>query len=59
MENTELEQMYLKSLSEKEYKGYLIAKSHLGSSFDLKKSIGYITWKKDNANNEKIIETTP
>ena len=36
---------YLKTLSEREYKGYMIAKEHLGSSFDLEKSIGYIEWK--------------
>ena len=35
---------YLKSLTEKEYKAYEIAKSHLGTSFDLKKSNGYLEW---------------
>lgn len=38
---------YIKSLSEREYKAYIIAKEHLGSSFDLEKSIGYISWKKN------------
>ena len=42
----ELQQAYLDSLSEKEKKGYEIAKSHLGMSFDLEKSIGYLEWKK-------------
>ena len=37
---------YLKSLTEKEYKAYEIAKSHLGSSFHLIKSNGFIEWKK-------------
>ena len=37
---------YLKSLTEKEYKAYEIAKSHLGTSFDLKKSNGYLDWLK-------------
>ena len=37
---------YIESLSEREYKAYMIAKSHLGSSFDLEKSIGYKDWKK-------------
>jgi len=37
---------YLTSLSEKELQGYEIAKSHLGSSFSLEKSNGFITWKK-------------
>lgn len=46
--NTEQEQAYLSSLTEKEKKGYEIAKSHLGMSFDLEKSIGYLEWKKKN-----------
>jgi hypothetical protein len=37
---------YLQQLGDKERTGYLIAKEHLGTSFDLVKSIGYITWKK-------------
>ena len=36
---------YLQSLSEKELQGYHIAKSHLGSSFSLIKSNGFIKWK--------------
>ena len=32
---------YISSLSPKEYKAYLIAKSHLEMSFDVEKSIGY------------------
>jgi hypothetical protein len=36
---------YLKSLSEKELKGYHIALSHLGSSFSLVKSNGFLEWK--------------
>ena len=35
---------YLKSLSEKEMKGYLIAKSHLGMSFSVEKSTGFLEW---------------
>lgn len=42
------ENMYLKSLDEKELKSYKIAKSHLGSSFELCKSIGFIKWKTEN-----------
>jgi hypothetical protein len=38
---------YITSLSEKDHKGYMIAKSHLGSSFSLEKSIGYIEWVKN------------
>lgn len=44
----ELQEAYLKTLTEKEKKGYEIAKSHLGMSFDLEKSIGYLDWKKKN-----------
>ena len=39
---------YIKTFDEKELQAYNIAKDHLGMSFDLKKSIGYIKWKKDN-----------
>jgi len=37
---------YLEQLGDKERIAYQIAKEHLGSSFDVVKSIGYITWKK-------------
>lgn len=37
---------YVNDLSEKEKIAYLIAKSHLGSSFSLEKSHGFIEWKK-------------
>jgi len=39
-----LEQEYLASLSEKERMGYEIAKDHLGSTFHLQKSNGFIAW---------------
>lgn len=38
------EEAYLKTLTEKEYKAYEIAKNCLGSSFNLKKSNGYLTY---------------
>jgi hypothetical protein len=41
----ELLQQYIQSLSEKETKAYNIAKSHLGSSFSLEKSRGFIIWR--------------
>ena len=41
----QLNEMYLKSLSEMEYKAYCIAKSHLGTSFTLEKSNGFLRWK--------------
>jgi len=43
------ENEYLNILSEKELKAYYIAKEYLGTSFDLKKSNGFIKWK----NNKK------
>ena len=43
----DLESEYLSSLSEKERMGYEIAKNHLGSTFHLQKSNGFIAWKKD------------
>jgi len=49
MENKNHEK-YIKTLSKKEYQGYMIAKTHLGSSFDLEKSIGYIKWKQQSMN---------
>jgi hypothetical protein len=42
----QLLEMYLESLSQKERKSYEIAKSHLGMSFDLAKSVGFIQWAK-------------
>ena len=38
---------YLKSLGEKERKAYHIAKDHLGSSFSVEKSIGFLAWLKE------------
>ena len=40
---------YLKSMTAKELKAYEIAKSHLGDSFQLEKSIGFIDWMKKNS----------
>ena len=42
----ELLKEYILTLSEKEYKAYKIAESHLGTSFDLIKSNGYLKWLK-------------
>ena len=44
MESLPLTEEYLKTLTEKEFKAYEIAKDHLGSSFELEKSVGYLTW---------------
>jgi len=37
---------YIEQLGDKERIAYSIAKDHLGTSFDVVKSIGYLTWKK-------------
>ena len=43
----ELADEYIKTFGEKERKAYLIAKSTLGSSFDLEKATGYLTYCKN------------
>ena len=40
-------QAYIETLTFKEKKSYLIAQSHLGSSFQLEKSTGFVEWKKN------------
>lgn len=40
----QLQEEYLSSLNEKEIKAYHIAKSHLGMSFDLSKSNGFLEY---------------
>ena len=39
---------YIKQMNPKELSTYDIAKKQLGSSFNIKKSIGYITYLKNN-----------
>jgi len=36
---------YLEQLTDKERLVYLIAKDHLGSSFNILRSVGYLEWK--------------
>ena len=36
---------YIKQLNDQEYIAYIIAKEHLGTSFNIVKSNGYINWK--------------
>mgnify|MGYP001200202965 FL=1 len=38
---------YIQTFTEKEHKAYLIAKDHLGMSFQMEKSIGYLNWLKE------------
>jgi hypothetical protein len=47
----ELSLEYVKGMSEKELKAYHIAKEHLGDSFQLEKSIGFLDWLK----NRKVV----
>jgi len=47
----ELIEKYIKQLDEKEKVAYKIAKEHLGSSFNIEKSIGFQKWLKKNNNN--------
>ena len=41
-----MEEEYIARMSEKERIAYFIAKEHLGTSFDIQKSIGYQTYVK-------------
>ena len=40
-------ELYFSSLSAKENQSYLIAKNHLGSTFNVVKTISFIEWKKN------------
>ena len=44
MESNSLVESYLKSLNEQERQTLEIAKDHLGASFHITKSIGFIKW---------------
>ena len=43
-ETENLVQQYIASLTEKELKAYEIAREHLGTSFQIEKSNGFIQW---------------
>ena len=47
----ELEKEYVNTFTDKEKKAYEIAKSHLGMSFQIDKSIGFNEWKQKTPNN--------
>lgn len=54
IDKDEMERMmeeYVASLNPKELKAYNIAKSHLGMSFDLQKSNGFLEFKKQKSEN--------
>jgi hypothetical protein len=40
---------YIEQLTDKEQKTMAIAKDHLGSSFNLEKSLGFLQWIKKNS----------
>ena len=46
IDNNKMEQLYLEQLSPQERKAHDIAKSHLGTSFDIVRSNGYKSWMK-------------
>lgn len=50
MNSPELLQQYLETLSPIEIRAMEIAKQHLGSSFNIFKSNGYVEWVKTNIN---------
>jgi len=49
MTNTSLSltEMYINSMSPKDHLAYTIAKEHLGTSFTVEKSVGYLRWLKN------------
>ena len=50
---SEEEKEYLNSLTDEESKTLEIARDHLESSFNMRKSIGFIRWKENKENKEK------
>jgi len=46
-----LVEQYIATFSEKEMKAYKIAKEHLGMSFQIEKSNGFLKWLKENPPN--------
>ena len=46
MPKTDLSTMYIQQLNKQELLVYNIAKEHLGSSFNMRESIGFQQWKK-------------
>jgi len=42
-----LKELYLETLTPKEHKSYIIARDHLGMSFTLEKSVGFLQWKRE------------
>jgi len=57
-QHTDLIRQYISSLSPNEKKAYDIAKSHLESSFDVEKSIGFKVFKEKLASHSPSTTTT-
>jgi hypothetical protein len=47
-------ELYIESMSKKELLAYSIAKSHLGTSFEIEKSVGYLKWKKSYVDSNRL-----
>lgn len=56
--SNEEEQMYISTLSTTELKTMDIAISHLGSSFNIRKSNGFLKWRENNNIATEIIVAT-
>lgn len=50
---------YIESLNERERKSLNIAINHLGSSFELQKSLGFLKWKRENYQKVKASSIPP
>ena len=52
---TDAIQQYISCMTPKELKAYTIAKAHLGDSFQIKRSIGFLDWmQKQNASAKEV-----
>lgn len=47
-------EIYINSMSKKELLAYSIAKSHLGTSFEIEKSVGFLKWKKSYVDSNRL-----
>jgi hypothetical protein len=52
--NNQLVELYIKSLTPKEYQAYKIAKDHLKSLFDIENTNGFLHWKQKNEETLKL-----
>lgn len=51
---TQYVELYIDSMSKKELLAYSIAKSHLGTSFEIEKSVGFLKWKKSYVDSNRL-----